>query len=249
MELWLVDLEAAASALEALERQAPRLSADDRARAQRLQEPSERRLRLAAYMALRIVIERMGGEEVRGQPFARTPGGRPHLAAATPSFSLSHAGRLALLGVARLPPLGVDLEEHRALTMAPRRRREILAIGAGLARRPVCDGASDATLLQAWCRLEAYAKATGAGVARILTELGARQARGRQLAPCAIEAAARRHAAAGGLAVGDLKLPPGLHGAVAFASARGVARVRRFPTGKAAIVRLLAAARPAARCP
>ena len=65
MELWLVDLQAAAPALEGLERQTPRLSADDRTRAGRLHDRGERRQRLAAYIALRIVIERMGGAQVR----------------------------------------------------------------------------------------------------------------------------------------------------------------------------------------
>ena len=76
-ELWLVDLEAAAPALEALERDLPRLSGDDRARALRPNDARERRHRLAAYMGLRIVLERVGGAEVRGQRFVRGPGGKP----------------------------------------------------------------------------------------------------------------------------------------------------------------------------
>ena len=100
MELWLVDLQAAAPALEALERQIPRLSADDRTRAGRLHDSGERRQRLAAYIALRIVIERIGGVEVRQRAFLRSPGERPHLGEAAPTFSLSHSGGLALLGVA-----------------------------------------------------------------------------------------------------------------------------------------------------
>ena len=72
-ELWLVDLEAAAPALEALERDLPRLSGDDRARALRPNDARERRHRLAAYTGLRIVLERVGGAEVRGQRFVRGP--------------------------------------------------------------------------------------------------------------------------------------------------------------------------------
>ena len=68
MELWLVDLQAAAPALEALERQIPRLSADDRTRAGRLHDRGERRQRLAAYIALRIAIERIGGAAGQENP-------------------------------------------------------------------------------------------------------------------------------------------------------------------------------------
>src|SRR5262245_20124025 len=239
MELWLVNLEAAAPALEALERQIPRLSADDRARAARLREGSERRQRLAAYIALRIIIERIGGARMRQQAFIRSATGRPHLGAAAPSFSLSHSGELALLGVARAP-IGVDLEAHRRLKMSTRRRLEILAIGAGLAQCLSRDGTGEAPVLQAWCRLEAYAKATGQGLASILADLGLRQASGRQLAPSKIEAAARRLASAQDMAVRDLKLPPGLYGAVACAGVHRLARVRRFPVNRSAIARLFA---------
>ncbi|MBO0742609.1 MAG: 4'-phosphopantetheinyl transferase superfamily protein, partial [Hyphomicrobiaceae bacterium] len=208
MELWLVDLQAAAPALEALERQSPRLSADDRARAARLQAGSERRQRLAAYIALRIIIERIGGARMHQQAFIRSATGRPHLGAAAPSFSLSHSGGLALLGVARAPigPIGVDLEAHRRLKMSTRRRQEIVAIGAGLAQSHGPDGTGEAAVLQAWCRLEAYAKATGRGLGPTLADLGLRQASGRQLAPAEIETAARRLASARGMAVRDLKL-------------------------------------------
>src|SRR5262252_2906748 len=217
MELWLVDLEAAAPALEALERQVPRLSGDDRTRAQRLHDTRERRQRLAAYTALRILIERIGGAQVRQQAFMRSAGGRPHLGDAAPSFSLAHSGGMALLGVAH-SPLGVDLEAHRRLKMSSRRRQELLAIGAGLARSLAWDGTSEAPVLQAWCRLEAYAKATGEGLAHVLAELGLSQASGRQLVAWKIEAAARGLAGAG----------------------RWLARVRHFPTDRAAIARLFA---------
>ena len=83
--------------------------------------------------------------------------------------------------------------------MSQRRREEILAVGAGLAARPAGDADSDAAVLQAWCRLEACAKARGQGVARLLTELGLREARGRQLALADIEGAARRLAREAGL--------------------------------------------------
>jgi 4'-phosphopantetheinyl transferase len=238
-ELWLVDLDAAAPALEALERDVPRLSADDRDRAGRQSDPLEQQHRRVAYIALRVVLERVGGPHVRRQRFVRSPGGKPRLRTAGPTFSLSHSGSLALIGVARAQAIGVDLEETRAVAMSQRRRDEILAIGAGLAARRAGDAGSDAGVLQAWCRLEAYAKAKGLGVARVLGELGLREARGRQLTPAAIEVAARRLASKSGLAVADVKLPPGLYGAVAHAGSGVAPRLRRFPTGGRAIARLL----------
>lgn len=243
MELWLVDLEAAAPALEALERDVPRLSADDRDRAGRLSDPHQRRHRVAAYTALRIVLERLGGADLRAQRFVRAPGGKPHLGTAGLAFSLSHTSSLALIGVSQMQAIGVDLEGTRTLAMSRRRREEILAVGAGLGGRPGGEFDSDAIVLQAWCRLEACAKARGHGVARLLGELGLRQARGRQLPPADIQAAARRLVREADLAVHDIRLRLGLHGAVASTGSSAAPRLRHFPADRAAIARLLSRAR------
>jgi 4'-phosphopantetheinyl transferase len=240
MELWLVDLDAAAPALEALERDVPRLSTDDRERARRLSDPTEQRFRLTTYLALRVVLERSAGSAVRGQRFARSARGKPRLDGDGPAFSFSHTQRLALIAVAGLPAIGVDLEESRSLAMSPRRREEILAVGSGLSARLPGSAGSDAAVLRAWCRLEAYAKARGQGVSRVLTELGLRETCGRGLAIADIEAGARQLARETGLAVHDVRLPTGLHGAVAYAGAVAAPRLRRFPTDAAAIDRLLA---------
>jgi hypothetical protein len=72
-----------------------------------------------------------------------------------------------------------------------------------------------------------------------------REARGRHLTPLAIEAAARRLAGEAGLTIRDVKLPPGLYGAVAHAGSSAAPRLRRFPTEHQAITRLLLPARAA----
>lgn len=238
-ELWLVDLEAAAPALEALERDRPCLSADDRARALRLSDARERRHRLAAYTALRVVLERAAGPEVRGARFLRGPAGKPRLHMRDTSFSLSHTEGLALIGVARASVIGVDLERTRVLRMSGARREQVLALGVGLAGEPAGDADPDTALLRAWCRLEAFAKARGQGIAHLLGEVGMRGAGGRQPSPASIEAAAHRLAARAGLGVADVALPAGLHGAVA---ARGLVQAHspdRFPAEPRAIRRML----------
>lgn len=240
MELWLVDLDAAAPALEALEREVPRLSVDDRERANRLGDSQEQRLRLTTYAALRIVLERVAGPAARKQTFIRSARGKPSLDGGSPAFSFSHTQSLALIGVAGLPSVGVDLEESRPLAMSPRRREEILAVGSGLSGRLAGDARSHAAVLQAWCRLEAYAKARGLGVSRVLTELGLRETRGRQLATADIAAAAGQLASRTGLAVHDVRLPAGLHGAVACGGSAAAPTVRRFPIDADAIARLVA---------
>jgi 4'-phosphopantetheinyl transferase len=240
IELWLVDLEAAAPALEALERDLPRLSGDDRARALKFNDAHERRSRLVAYMALRVLLERMVGAEARGQSLVRGPAGKPRLEADGPAFSLSHTRGRALIGVARSGAVGVDLEMARTLRMSRRRRAEILAAAAGLADAPRGDDpASDEALLRAWCRLEAFAKARGEGLSHLLGELGLRQAGGRQLADGQIFAAARRVAYQAGLDIADINLPHSLYGAVAAPNLLRPPRPRRFPLDVDAIGRIL----------
>jgi len=238
-ELWLVDLDLAGPVLEALEHDAPRLAADDRARAYRLPDACARRHRLRAYIALRIVLERAAGPRLRGARFVRGAGGKPRLAAGSIAFNLSHTGGLALIGVTTARAIGVDLERTRPIAMSIRRREEILAVGAGLAGEPVGDATSEAAVLRAWCRLEAFAKAQGRGLDAVLGDLGLRELGGRQLPPANINAAARGLARTAGIRVGDVRLPPGLYGAIALGGAARLPRVRNFPTDVPAILKLL----------
>jgi 4'-phosphopantetheinyl transferase len=182
---------------------------------------------------------------VRGARFVRGPGGKPRLAPGDIAFSLSHTEGLALIGVARAGAIGVDLERARTLRMSSRRRDDILAVGAGLAATPLGDPAGDEALLRAWCRLEAFAKARGEGLAHVLRELGLRDAGSRQL-PSAREivVAARGLARQSGLEIADVKLPLGMHGAVAAVVAAGSPRPRRFPAEPQAIRRILSARTP-----
>ncbi len=242
IELWLVDLEAAAPALEALERETPRLAADDRARALRAADAHEQRHRLAAYTALRVVLERFAGPAMRGRKLLREASGKPHFGPGAPAFSLAHIEGLALIGVGEKGAIGVDLERSRTVRLSARRREEIVAVGAGLAARAAHDPVGEDAVLRAWCRLEAFSKAHGGGISHVLTEIGVRGRSGRQLALGHIETTARALAKAQGLQVADVSLPAGLFAAAAAPGLRRLPRPRRFPLDTHAIA-LIAKAR------
>jgi 4'-phosphopantetheinyl transferase len=236
-ELWLVDLERAAPVLEAIEQAEPRLSADDRARTHQLADPRERRHRLAAYVALRIALERIAGpQQVRGIAFVRFGGGKPRLAGQV-EFSLSHNGGTALIGVTGRGYIGVDLESQRPVRVSLLRRQLIVAAGDGLAGAPLAS-ASDAAFLQAWSRLEAFAKAKGRGLARLLEDVGVRGEGSHAVTPARVEAAARRMITEACLAVHDLELRPDLYGAVAAEPFAAIPPVRSFPLDHPGIERL-----------
>jgi 4'-phosphopantetheinyl transferase len=228
IELWLVDLQRSAAALEALEREAPLLAAADRRRTAAIKDPQRRRERLVAHIALRLALERVAGPSVRGQAHMRRAGAKPRLATGEASFSLSYSTGLALIGIASTGPIGVDLEALRVVRASKWRRQAIMAAAAGLVGGSIAEPDSDGGFLQAWCRLEAYAKAQGEGLARALADLGLRGTAKRP-APTCVTATARALVFSAGLAVSDATLPGGLYGAVALARGAAPPPVRPFP--------------------
>lgn len=209
LELWLVDLDATAQTLMATEADCSRLSPQEAERAQAIPDIRVRQRWLSAHIAMRLLLERWGGAGLRAQPFQFTPGGRPFLPGPAPHFSLSHAGRFALIGLTRSAPLGVDIEVISPRVMPLERRSRLIAFAndvAGGATELTLDhspqdsahaapgpgdGANVATadFIQAWCRVEAFAKADGRGLLAVLSQAGimgpAKDAAGAGAAACA----------------------------------------------------------------
>ncbi|HJZ30355.1 MAG TPA: 4'-phosphopantetheinyl transferase superfamily protein [Hyphomicrobiaceae bacterium] len=237
-ELWLVDLARAGPALERLEHEVPRLGALDRGRMLAL--PDARR-RLAAHVALRVIIEARLGAGLRGREVLRRGGGKPRLEAQPDGidFSLSYTDHLALIGLARGSAIGVDIERVRPVAIAPQRRRNIETAAAALLHQACAEGPADRAFMQAWVRLEALAKARGEGLAAVLVRLGIRHA---QLPPAAaVSGRARRHLAATGLKVEDLAPAPDCVAAVAADRTLTVPAIMGFPCDRPGIEALLGA--------
>lgn len=173
IEIYFIDLVRAATFLESEEARTPRLSGADNARAVAMADSEARRLWRASRIAARIVLERIGGPELRRVAFQIEPGGRPSLGAGGPHFSVSHTGRAALIAVAKAMAIGVDLEaKDRALRMSAERRRRILSAAGRFAPQPPLSADKDGDVLIAWVQLEAAAKALGIGIGRLLTKEG-----------------------------------------------------------------------------
>jgi phosphopantetheinyl transferase len=216
--LWLVNRHASALALQQVECQTPRLSMADRDRAGAMAAVAADRAQIwrTGRIALRLVLEQCacssGGlalaEQIRQQPFDLTAHGEPSLAGVPFVFSQSDAGPYLLIGVSSLGRIGVDLEQPRAFAMSQIRQARIVAAARHLAPAEVSEPLS---LLQAWTRIEAFAKARGPSLARVLTELGLIG-----VAPChAADPASAAVADISGLQVQDLSLPYGLIASIA----------------------------------
>jgi 4'-phosphopantetheinyl transferase len=136
---------------------------DERDRAARFRDPRVGARWLASRHLLRALLAERLGRDPAALEFSTGPHGKP----AVPGieFSLSHAGRIAVIALSSRP-VGVDVE-------VPRR----LARPGGVARRlGLPPDTPPASLLRAWARTEALLKATGdgasAGLARAEQRLG-----------------------------------------------------------------------------
>lgn len=233
-ELWLVDLDAAASALEAIEVATPRLSEDVSQRLAAMADSATRRERRLAHIALRILLEKWLGPGIRRVPFARNATGKPSLAGADLAFSLAHTAGLALVAVGDHGPLGVDIERLRPVSMPEARRTPIeekaVALAAGA---PLAGLDADARFLSAWVRLEAAAKAEGEGVGALLEALrpGDPPGRARPKSPADETSQMVAH---------DVPVAEGVFAAIALAAGREAPPLRRLPVTAPAIEALLA---------
>ena len=197
----------------ACERATARLSPDDAARSAAVRDPLDRHYRHAAAIALRVILERHFGPSMRCVSFARDRYGRPLLPPPhTGAFSLSHCGRVALVGVSDAGAIGVDIEAPRTIRMDPRRRLIVETAAQVLTREPL-PVQRDARFLQAWVILEALAKADGRGIGHLLTRLGAVGSPHGELDAAATMA--REH----GLALNAIDVGPSLYAAVATSAA------------------------------
>jgi 4'-phosphopantetheinyl transferase len=172
-ELWLIDIDASAAALEAAEASRRLLSESDEERISALSDAGMRRARRVSHIALRLLIERAFGARWRQVPYVISETGKPLLEGLEGGFSLSHTRGLALIGMTPEGPIGVDIERTRTLRIPQGRRDALEHAGVVLAGGvPLQGGDPDERLLMAWVRFEAVAKAEGCGIGPLLSRFG-----------------------------------------------------------------------------
>lgn len=218
---WLVDLASSGDALLEAESVCPRLSEEEIQRGRKLADRDTADDWLAAHIALRIVLERICGLSVRQRTFERSALGKPSLPSLEAVFSFSHAGRFALIAVGPSGPLGADMECPRVVRMSTSRQDAILTASRALSAQPLPASSPD-MFLQAWVRLEALAKADGAGIGHILSEAGAfgpRLGKG-----C-------RNVNDSGLVVRDLAAGEGVFASIAYDAGTKFLGLNWLPTG------------------
>lgn len=234
-ELWLIDIARSTDALAAVERRTPRLTAQDRRRVDALKDSAARSERRAVTIALRLLIERFAGPDLARLSFVEGTAGKPALPAPGVAFSLSHVDGFALLGLTRRGEIGVDLERERSLRFSAARREALLASASGLAGSAPAHATADACLIQAWCRLEAFAKAGGGGIGHALAILGVR---GKPRPATELSGIARRTVREAGLAVRDIPMQGGLYAAAALEKPKAGLNASLMPANPSGLERL-----------
>ena len=114
---------------------------------------------LVAHGTLRLALGACLGTAAESLRFVRAPRGKPSVDESV-RFNISHSGDLMLLGMTRDQEIGVDIEQVTELDVAdllPNRDRAAVAALPPACRRRAA--------LQAWTRMEARSKASGAGLA------------------------------------------------------------------------------------
>lgn len=240
IEICRVDLDRSASAIDEAERAFAVLSEPEAARAAAIRDVQDRARWRASHIALRLLIERASGAQMRRQPFTIAPGGRPELKQVPVSFSLSHSGDVAMIAIcsAAAGPIGIDVERARIVHMAAERRARIEAYALELApgrdlpvtTAATTDAITEARLLQAWVRIEALAKASGSGIGKTLTQAGVMGSP---------EAAELRKSSGVLFAVRDLDAGAGTYAAVAALVLPENLKVAAFPCDRDGVLGLL----------
>lgn len=181
--------QGAVSALEAW------LDGPERARAARFSMPHDRQLFVAAHALTRLLLTSVDGRAPAQWVFVADAMGKPRVdalvAGPAPAFSLAHSrvvqpGPRALcgwVGAAATPhgscELGLDLEAQDP-TLALEELTAVLSAREAAGVRALPGPRRPAALARLWCLKEAWAKATGQGLAADLSQIGF-EGRGRSL--------------------------------------------------------------------
>lgn len=169
VHLWVADLDQNAYLAEIWTRI---LSASEVERAARFRFDVHRHRFMAGRTLLRLLL----GWYLRLQPaaleFVAGDNGKPALRGAAGSvgiqFNLSHSGNVALFGVALGHRIGVDVERLRLPDDAGELVRRFFSAREGASFQQLEPAAKPAAFFNLWTRKEAWLKATGEGIGRLL---------------------------------------------------------------------------------
>lgn len=171
VHLWTVRLDRPAAEVARLGRS---LSADEHGRAAGYCFEADRRRFTVARAALRHVLAGYLGNDAAALRFEYGTHGKPSLCrdtGAAPVFNVAHSGELALIAVAGMPGLGVDLECIRPLDDVCRTAQQVCSAAERRALEALPGERRVPAFLRCWTRKEACVKAMGTGLSTPVEQL------------------------------------------------------------------------------
>ncbi|MFL6417179.1 MAG: 4'-phosphopantetheinyl transferase family protein [Bryobacteraceae bacterium] len=207
VHLWRVLLDVVAADIDCL-------SADERARADKLIHVQHRNRFVAMRSAVRSILSRYLETTPDSIAFAYAEKGKPSISKGQNNldlrFNLSHSGGIGLLAITVGREVGVDVETRQEVLdfmavarrfFAAREYRELSALPQDLRQR---------AFLRCWTRKEAYVKALGAGLACSLQSFSV------SVSPDVTDNALLEAGEARALYVADVSLPDECFAAIAL---------------------------------
>lgn len=188
-------------------------------RAARFRGGDERRRFVVSHGVLRLVLAACTGRDARAIGFATRWRGKPYVAGPAPHFSLSRGADVALVAVSWGGPVGVDVEPIRPGVGLEAFAGDLITRAAVARIEALPRDRRARAWFQAWTRVEAVAKASGAGLPAV---------------------AARRPPGTGPWRTWDLDLDAGYVGAVAAAPGAGPLVYHALPDVAAVYARFAA---------
>jgi 4'-phosphopantetheinyl transferase len=159
--VWIIALS---DALAADARALACLSAEERQRLQRQRAVGAAQRFARTRLALREILAHYTGADPAAVELVLDARGKPYLAGdRCIHFSLSHAGRLALIAVARRA-VGVDVESRRQPRRLLRMARRVLHAETVTALLRLPGELRRLAFLDAWTQRESHVKAVGGGI-------------------------------------------------------------------------------------
>ncbi|WP_013323860.1 4'-phosphopantetheinyl transferase family protein [Gloeothece verrucosa] len=141
-------------------------------RANRFQFEHHRHRFIAARGTLRIILGQYLNRVSDRIEFDYSPKGKPSIIASQGiEFNMSHSETLALYGVTRNRPIGVDIEYLRPMKDAAQLAKRFFCQSESEAISGLPAGEIEKTFFRAWTAKEAFLKATGEGIAGGLDQI------------------------------------------------------------------------------
>jgi 4'-phosphopantetheinyl transferase len=149
------------------------LSAEERARYDRLQVPADARDFAAAHALLRRTLSDVAGGPPESWRFRTDANGKPFVDAAPPqwSISLAHTRGMVACAVATEPAVGVDVESIHRIVAAEKIAGRFFARSESAALAELGDEVRRQRFFELWTLKEALLKAVGVGLTLPLHEV------------------------------------------------------------------------------